>query len=167
MRNNLIQKSVIVFIIVAITLSLVGCGSESVDIDWTRGIYCESTQSFLGIGMTRIEIEQILGEGEDELIIQGGQHYNTFYRDRSLCIIYDEEIAVLIEILGEGFLVFGLSYGSSVQEILDTMGEPFQEGASSFGDFYTYIDLDDFNMTITFFVDSDEGRVVSIVVGRS
>jgi len=159
-----------IFIIITIVLSLAGCSnsddSGNDEVDWTRGIYCEVTQEFLRLGMTRDEVEQILGEGE--VVDQQEESYIILYQGGNLRVVCHEDRATMIEILGEGFLVFGLSYGSSVQEMLDTLGEPCmvfygRDRVSGDEDLYGYDNLDDFNMGITFIVDSEEGYVISIV----
>jgi hypothetical protein len=146
---------------------MVGCSNGSEDIDWTRGVYCESTQAFLYPGMTRSEMEQILGEGE--LLDQVEESYIILYRSGGLRVVYHEGIADIIAVLDEGYLVFGLSYGSSLQEMLDALGRPCEvfygrDRRRGGEDLYGYDNLDDFNLRITFAVDPEEARVVGIEV---
>ncbi|MCL2368794.1 MAG: hypothetical protein FWC72_07335 [Oscillospiraceae bacterium] len=94
------------------------------DLDWTQGVYCVSAQDFIRIEMARWEAEEVLGEGHGNIELGSGIVGGFYYRNRNLNVVFSNDRALRIEILGEGFFVLGLSVGASRQDVLEVLGEP-------------------------------------------
>ena len=172
MRNEGL-KQIVLLLIAVVILFLAGCngGAAMSEIDWTQGVLCVETGEFLHTDMTRGEMEQILGAGEVTEKWETG--FFALYKDGSIGITYykdyNNEIARIIWVYGSEFLVFGLSVGSTLENMIDALGEPCttflaNELDSVDTDLYGYENIDNFNMRIAFIVDPAEGKVISIVL---